>query len=81
MDFTSLTTAVSVNTNKRLKIVLGGVSPKPVVIEGNAGENHDALIREALKQCKTVDNDVYSRVYRREMIREFLGKSFAELSS
>jgi 4-hydroxybenzoyl-CoA reductase subunit beta len=80
MDFTSLTTAVSINENGRLKIALGGVSPKPVVIESNIQENPETLIREALKLSKTVDNDVYSRVYRREMIREFLSKSIKELS-
>jgi len=80
MDFTSLTTAVSFYKDGGLKIALGGVSPKPVVIESNIGENQDALIKEALKLCKTVDNDVYSRLYRREMIRQFLSKSFEELS-
>jgi 4-hydroxybenzoyl-CoA reductase subunit beta len=80
MDFTSLTTAVSINENGRLKIALGGVSPKPVVIESNIQQNPETLIRETLKLSKTVDNDVYSRVYRREMIREFLSKSFKELS-
>jgi len=80
MDFTSLTSAVSLNSKGRLKIVLGGVSPSPVVIKSNITENKDNLIREALKQSKTVDNDVFSRLYRRDMIREFLGKSFEELS-
>jgi 4-hydroxybenzoyl-CoA reductase subunit beta len=80
LDFTSLTTAVSINENGRLKIALGGVSPKPVVIEGNIRDNPEPLIREALKLSKTVDNDVYSRIYRRDMMREFLSKSFKELS-
>jgi 4-hydroxybenzoyl-CoA reductase subunit beta len=79
VDFTSLTSAVSMNKNGRLKIVLGGVSPKPVVIEATIHDNLANIIKESLKQSKTVDNDVYSRLYRRKMIEVFLQKSFEEL--
>jgi 4-hydroxybenzoyl-CoA reductase subunit beta len=79
MDFTSLTTAVSINNNERLKIALGGVSPKPVVIESDINENKDVLIKEALKLSKTVDNDAYSRLYRKKMIQIFLRQSFEKL--
>ncbi len=79
MDFTSLTTAVSVRNHERLKIAIGGVSPKPAVIESDIHTNKDTLVREALKQSKIVDNDVYSRLYRRDMIRVFLNKSIEEL--
>lgn len=79
VDFTSLTSAVSVNKEGKLKIALAGVSPKPVVIESSLNDNNEELIKEALKQSKSVDNDVYSRTYRRKLIRVFLSKSFKEL--
>ncbi len=79
IDFTCLTTAVSVNEQGRLKIVIGGVSPRPVVIEAASGADGESLIKEALKLCKTIDNDIYSRVYRRKMLGVFLSKSFEEL--
>lgn len=79
MDFTSLTAAVSVNNSGRLKIALAGVSPGPVVIESDVHAHPETLVREALKLSKIVDNDVYSRLYRREMIRVFLEESFEAL--
>jgi 4-hydroxybenzoyl-CoA reductase subunit beta len=79
MDFTCLTTAVSVNEQGRLKIAIGGMSPRPVVIEAASGADGESVIKEALKLCKTVDNDAYSRVYRRKMLGVFLTKSFEEL--
>ena len=78
VDFTSLTTAVSLNRDK-LRIVIGGVDPKPVLIEGARNGNTDEYIKLALKHSRVVDNDVFSRKYRREMIRVFLKQSFEEL--
>ncbi|MCP3931264.1 MAG: hypothetical protein GY705_19435 [Bacteroidetes bacterium] len=80
LEFTSLTTAVSVDKTGRLKIVLAGVDPKPVVIMGYADNDKDELIKKAIKGSRIIDNDMYSRKYRREMIAVFLGKSFEELS-
>lgn len=79
VDFTSLTSAVSLDKNGRVKIVLGGVSPKPVLLETTLHDDLASLVKEALKQCKTVENDVYSRLYRRKMIEVFLQESFEEL--
>lgn len=79
MDFTSLTSVVSLYRDGRLKIAISGVHPGPVVLEGSAGYDTVGLIREALKRSKTVDNDYYSRTYRRNMIRVFLNQSFEEL--
>lgn len=79
VDFTSLTTAVSVNHDGMVKIAISGVSPKPVVVTASVDTPLENLIRQALKQAKSVDNDVYSRTYRREMLKLFLNESFAEL--
>ncbi|MEI8280137.1 MAG: FAD binding domain-containing protein [Bacteroidota bacterium] len=80
VDFTSLTTAVSLYESGRLKVVLGGVDPKPIVIQGTINDDFEELIKNALKKSRTVDNDYYSRAYRREMIKVFLQQSFTELS-
>lgn len=79
VDYSSLTTAVSQNRNGRIKIALGGVDPKPVVIEGESHEMAKDLIKQALKKSRIIDNEIYSRAYRREMMQVFLERSFAEL--
>lgn len=79
VDFTSLTTAVSIHPNGKLKIAIGGVDPKPVVIEGKLNGSNEHYIKQAIKSCRIVDNDYYSRSYRKEMIGVFLTQSFAEL--
>ncbi len=80
MDFTSLTTAVTLSPAGRIKIVLGGLDPKPVVITGKIGEK-DELIRQAIKKPRIVDNDFYSRTYRKDMIGVFLKRSFEKLEA
>lgn len=79
MDFTSLTTVVSANKNGKVKIVLSGVDPKPVIVEGTNESDREELIKQVLKRSRAIDNEMFSRNYRREMIRVFLRKSFEEL--
>jgi 4-hydroxybenzoyl-CoA reductase subunit beta len=79
LEFTSLTSAVSLDKDGVLKIALSGVDPKPVVVEGLIGDDKAALIKKATKGARAVDNDMYSRKYRREMIGVFLTKSFTQL--
>jgi 4-hydroxybenzoyl-CoA reductase subunit beta len=79
VDYSSLTTAVSINKNGRIKIALGGVDPKPVVTESASIDNRDELIARALRKSRVIDNDVYSRAYRRDMIKVYLNRSFDEL--
>jgi 4-hydroxybenzoyl-CoA reductase beta subunit len=81
VDFTSLTTAVSMAPSGKLKIVLGGVDPGPVILEGTIHGDQQALIKLAQKGSRIVANDYYSRGYRREMIRVYLEESFEELNS
>ncbi len=80
VDYSSLTTAVSINKNGRIKMALGGVDPKPVVAESQAANAREELIAYALKKSRVIDNDVYSRPYRREMIKVYLNRSFDELN-
>jgi 4-hydroxybenzoyl-CoA reductase subunit beta len=79
MDFTSLTTVVTIHKNGKLKIVLGAVDPRPVVVEGTSESDRKELIKLALKRSRAIDNEMFSRNYRREMIRVFLGRSFEEI--
>lgn len=79
LDFSSLTTCVSLDGNGAIKIVLGSVDPGPVITEGTVSDNRADLIRKAIKKARIVDNDVFSRKYRREMIKVFLRRSFDEL--
>lgn len=79
MEFSSLTTVVTVNGAGKIKIVLGGVDPKPVIIEGTVKDKQQTLIAQVVKKARIVDNDVFSREYRKAMIKVFLNRSFKEL--
>jgi 4-hydroxybenzoyl-CoA reductase subunit beta len=80
VDYSSLTSVVSTNNKGRIKIALGGVDPKPVVVEGEAGASISDMIKQAVKMARVIDNDHYSRLYRKEMIAVFLQRSFHELN-
>lgn len=79
LEFTSLTTAIAVDSKGNLKIALAGVDPKPVVVEGSVNDDKSVLIKQAIKGARAVDNDMYSRKYRREMISVYLERSFKKL--
>ena len=79
LDFTSLTSAVAIDKDGKLKIALSGIDPKAVVVEGTVSDDKAALIKKATKGGRAVDNDMYSRKYRREMIGVFLNRSFKKL--
>jgi 4-hydroxybenzoyl-CoA reductase subunit beta len=79
LEFTSLTSAVAIDKTGKLKIALSGVDPKAVVVEGTVNDDNAALIKKAIKGGRAVDNDIYSRKYRREMIGVYLNRSFKKL--
>ncbi|MFP5470264.1 MAG: FAD binding domain-containing protein [Bacteroidia bacterium] len=81
LEFTSLTSAVAIDKNGKLKIALAGVDPKPVVVEGNVNDDKAAIINQAVKGSRAVDNDMYSRKYRRDMISVYLERSFSILNN
>lgn len=76
LDYTSLTTAMTLDKDGNVKLAMAGVDPKPVVVEGSAADNQEEFIRRAYKGARAIDNDMYSRKYRKEMIRVYLKKSF-----
>ena len=70
---------MSAYENDQLKIALSGVDPKPVVVEGSLNDDPETLITKAVKGSRTVDNDMYTRRYRREMIRVYISKGLEKL--
>ena len=79
LEFTSLTTAVTTDNNNNLNIAISGVDPKVVVVKGIMDDDKGMFVRKALKGARAVDNDMFSRNYRRKMIEIYLNQSFAQL--
>lgn len=79
LEFTSLTSAVTLNKNNKLKIALAGVDSGPIVYSGTPQDDKEEIIKYFLKKARSVENDMYSREYRRKMIRVYLENSFKEL--
>ena len=76
LEFTSLTSAVSIDKDNNLRIALSGVDPKPVVVTGTTESNKAELIKEALSKSRSVDNEMLTRKYRRDLIKVILSESF-----
>ncbi len=79
LEFTSLTSAVAIDKNGKLKIALSGVDPKVVIVEATVNDKKSELIKKAVKGARAIENDMYSRKYRREMIDVYLNRSFKSL--
>jgi CO/xanthine dehydrogenase FAD-binding subunit len=79
LEFTSLTTSVSVDNTNKVKLALGGVDPKVVVVDGTINDDKEILIAKCIKGARTVNNDMFGRDYRRQMIKVYLQDSFNEL--
>ncbi len=79
LDFTSLTCVVTVDNARHVRIALSGVDPKPVLVETGPPYDLEDLIHQALRQARAVDNETFSRIYRRNMIRTWLEESFKTL--
>jgi 4-hydroxybenzoyl-CoA reductase subunit beta len=79
LEFTSLTAAVTVDKNDNVRIALSGIDPKPVVVTGTTQSGRDDLIKAALSKSRSVDNEMLTRKYRRDMIRVTLSEIFEGL--
>jgi 4-hydroxybenzoyl-CoA reductase subunit beta len=79
LEFTSLTSAMAIDKDGKIKIALSGVDPKAVVVEGTINDDQTDLIKSSIKGSRAIDNDMYSRKYRREMITVYLHRSFNKL--
>lgn len=79
LEFTSLTSALAIDKMGKIKIALSGVDPKAVIVTATKGDDLDTIIKSAVKGSRAIDNDMYSRKYRREMIDVYLRRSFKKL--
>ena len=79
IEFTSLSVAVSADKSGKIRVVLGGIDPKPIVVDGTIKEEPGIIIQQALRKSRIVDNDVFSRDYRRQMIRVYIENAWKEL--
>ena len=80
LEFTSLTTSVSKDQDGKVIIAMSGVDPGPVVLRAEGSPDIDELITRAVKKSRAIDNDILTRKYRKQMIRNFLEDSFERLS-
>ncbi|RPI19282.1 MAG: hypothetical protein EHM58_02165 [Ignavibacteriae bacterium] len=79
LDYTSLSIAVTTDNSGNVVICMSGVDPKPVVVSGNNHIDYEAMCKEAIKNSRSVDNDMLSRKYRKEMIKIYLQQCYDEL--
>ncbi len=81
LEFTSLTSSVSLDGGGRVRVVLAGVDPGPVVIEGTLQTDTEVFVKEALRKARSIDNEMFSRTYRRKMIKAFITDSIKQLAN
>jgi len=79
LDFTSLTSSVSIDSSGKIRVVLAGVDPAPVIVEGTMDIAAAHFVKEALRKARSIDNEMLSRTYRREMIKIYIEKSLIEI--
>jgi len=79
LDFTSLTSSVSVDDSRKIRVVLGGVDPAPVIVEGTSDTTAAHFVKEALRKARSIDNEMLSRTYRREMIKVYIEESLQKI--
>ena len=79
LEFTSLTSAVSIDKYNKIKIAIGGIAPKPIILNINSEIDKETIINETIKKTKTVNNDMFSRKYRKEILKVYIRKSLDEL--
>lgn len=78
LEFTSLSCAMSADENN-IRVVLGGVDPKPVILDFDKSVPIDEIILRSTKKCRIVKNDLYSREYRKNMIGVFIKNGFKRI--
>jgi 4-hydroxybenzoyl-CoA reductase subunit beta len=71
LEFTSLSCSISV-TGNNIRVVLGGVDSKPVVLDFEKSVPVADIIIKSTKKCRIIKNDLYSREYRKQMIGVFI---------
>lgn len=79
LDFTSLTSSVSSDRAGRIRVVLAGVDPAPVIIEGSQDFDSDYFVKTALRKSRSIDNEMLTRTFRRDMIKVFINESLQQI--
>lgn len=80
VDFSSLTMAAVVNGGKA-RVCLNAVSMSPILLTVDPANDCLADIQKlAARSCKTVNNDLLSQKYRRQMISVFLAQFWREMA-
>lgn len=80
LDFTSLTSVVSIDKSNKIRITLAGVDPKPVYIESELTEDRETLLKRILKAARAIDNDMFTRNYRRDILKVYINNSYKKLN-
>lgn len=80
LEFTSLTSVVSIDKSNKIRITLTGVDPKPVYLEFEKTEGVEDVTKKILKLARAVDNDMFSRNYRRDIIKVYIHESYKKLN-
>ena len=80
LDFTSVSTAVSIGDTDELRIVIGGADPMPVLIVASRNDDITQLIKMAVQKPRIIKNDYYSRPYRKKMMERFIRVSLDTLN-
>lgn len=80
LDFSSLTMAAAVNGDIA-RVCLNAVSMSPILLTINLANDILADTQKlAVRSCKTVNNDMFSQKYRRQMISVFLAQFWREMA-
>lgn len=80
LEYTSLTLAMAVDATGRGRVALAGVDPKGVVAEWKAGGlDQGGLLKQLLKGARAVDNDMFTRGYRRQMVEVYLRQALRQV--
>jgi len=74
LEFSSLTVATRIYKDDSIRIALSGIDPGPVLVEAKTSDSKKEIIARVTKKAKTIDNDMYLRKYRRDMIAVFLNE-------
>ena len=79
LDFSSLTMAAAVNGDNA-RVCFNAVSMSPILMTINLVNDTLADIQKlAVRSCKTVNNDMFSQKYRRQMISVFLAQFWQDM--
>lgn len=81
LEFTSLTLAVSADSNNNIIIAISGIAPKPIVVKTKRGQDFEKIYLEINKKAKIINNDFFDRQYRKAMLKTYLSDCLNEITT